>query len=120
MLPAMNPEPQKIAKPTRTIIARPRRPIFGILDGVGRPAKRWMFNSLIRSLMLGFQYARKKNRGITIGSRFCIFREPVIPARFRAERRRSCPIQTPVSSEIFSGIFGSRARRVGILGLEEQ
>src|SRR5712664_3348886 len=72
MLPAMNPELQKIAKPTRTIIVRPRRPIFGILDGVGRPTERGMFNSLIRSLMLGFQYARKKNRGITIGSRFCI------------------------------------------------
>src|SRR3989442_1531850 len=53
MLPAMNPELQKIAKPTRTITVRPRRPIFGILDGVGRPTERGMFNSLNVAAQLG-------------------------------------------------------------------
>src|SRR2546425_12203822 len=63
----------------------------------------------------------ERKPGVLLSARdSAFFREPVIPARFRAEWRRSCPIQTPVSSEIFSGIFGSRARRVGILGLGEQ
>src|SRR6266566_2989825 len=42
------------------------------------------------------------------------FREPVILAEFRAVWPRSYPVQTRVFSEIFSGISGSRARRVEI------
>src|SRR6266487_4856884 len=76
MLPATSPEPQKIAKPTRVIITRPRRPILGILDGLGRSSRRGLLSSPILSLMLGFQYARKANRrfvGIPLQSRFCNF-----------------------------------------------
>src|SRR5205809_7878018 len=72
MLPATSPEPQKIAKPESVIITRPRRPIFGIPDGLGRSSRRGLLSSLILSLMLGFQYARKENRrfvGIPLQSR---------------------------------------------------
>src|SRR6266571_8634706 len=73
MLPATNPEPQKIAKPTTTAITRPRRPILGILDGLGRSKGRGLLSSPVLSLMLGFQYAiqpaRKGNRGY-VGIRF--------------------------------------------------
>src|SRR2546425_11697373 len=39
------------------------------------------------------------------------FRGPVILAGFRAVRPLFCPVRTPVFSEIFSGISGSRVRR---------
>src|SRR6266705_4778326 len=76
MLPATSPKHQKIAKPTRVIITRPRRPIFGVLDGLGRSSRCGLLSSLILSLMLGFQYARKENRrfvGTPLQSKSCNF-----------------------------------------------
>src|SRR5437016_11731467 len=80
MLPATNPEPQKIAKPTTTVITRPRRPILGILDDLGRSTGRGLLSSPVLSLILGVQYAIQPTRignrrfvGIRIRSRFSIF-----------------------------------------------
>src|SRR3989442_16036702 len=80
MLPATSPEPQKIAKPTRTAITRARRPILGTLDDLGRFTRRGLLSSPVLSLMLGFQYAiqlagigNRRFVGIRIRSRFSIF-----------------------------------------------
>src|SRR5439155_8657330 len=98
MLPATNPEPQKIAKPTTTVITRPRRPILGILDGLGRSTGRGLLSSPVLSLMLGFQYvtqpARKGNRGMVVFASdldSVFFRGPVIPSGCRTCRPRLYP-----------------------------
>src|SRR5213596_120051 len=113
MLPATSPEPQKIAKPASVIITRPRRPIFGIPDGLGRSSRRGLLSSLILSLMLGFQYARKETGGLLVflsNRDPVIFRGPAILAVFRAVWPRFCPVQTPFFSEIFLVLSGSRVR----------
>src|SRR5439155_626737 len=70
---AWTSENKFLAKPTTTVITRPRRPILGILDGLGRSTGRGLLSSPVLSLMLGFQYAtqpaRKGNRGY-VGIRF--------------------------------------------------
>src|SRR5437899_5702850 len=71
-LPAITPEPQKIATPRTMMIARPRKPIFGIRDGLGGPTNRWSLNSSIRLLMLGLQNAENRSArldSVALGSR---------------------------------------------------